>query len=415
MSIVSYNPRLRPYQAAANYALGVNPITYNLAENISGGAIFQGGLIFAGQGYKGLSWLYENKGNYSNAWQRYLNTRNLNIANDKAIKGKNIFETAKNRIGNNSLKMLEAKIAEVKPMNYSDFAQLNKKAQIKYNNNIIKSNYYKEVRKLIAKAKGTKGAELKSYLKQIDEAMAKAQLNIHNAKVSGIITPATKRGKILAGIKKYSGYNKAAGKIAEKSVTSKTLRTLAKGAKGNAAAAIITTAIEIPELVKTFKECGNKKGMKQLGKTAMVVGAEIGGYAAGAAAGAAIGASIGTAACPIIGTAIGAICGIAVSCISGWLARKAVGKSELEKHKEQKALELAQTAIKDQVVKKELLTTCTKKVQESGETPDEELLKAYEQILSDAESKEYHIQKTNNENAELLSMLSDIQNMRIYG
>lgn len=415
MSIVTYNPRLEPYKTAANYALGVNSVSYDLSGNISGGAMFQGGLLLVGQGYKGLSWVYKNKGNYSNAWQTYLNTRNINIAEDKALKGKNLFETTKNRLGNYTLKSLESKLAEVKPMNYSDFSKLNAIEQHKYNNKILKSSYYKEVRKLIAKAKGTKGAELKSYLRQIEEAMAKAELNIHKAKVSGIITPATKSGKFLAGVKKYTGYNKIAGKIAEKSVTSKTLRTIAKGAKGNAAAAIIATAIEVPELVSTFKECGTKKGMKQLGKTAVVVGAEVGGYAAGASAGAAIGASIGTAACPVVGTAIGAICGIAVSCVSGWLARKAVGKSELQKQKESQALAIAHKAPKDQEIRKELLTTCAKKAQESGETPDEEVLKSYEKILAEAEQVEIQNQTEKQQDTELLNLLEDIKNGKIYG
>ncbi len=415
MSIVTYNPRLEPYKTAANYALGVNPVSYDLSGNISGGAMFQGGLLLVGQGYKGLSWVYKNKGNYSNAWQTYLNTRNINIAEDKALKGKNLFETTKNRLGNYTLKSLESKLAEVKPMNYSDFSKLNAIEQHKYNNKILKSSYYKEVRKLIAKAKGTKGAELKSYLRQIEEAMAKAELNIHKAKVSGIITPATKSGKIWAGVKKYTGYNKVAGKIAEKSVTSKAVRTIAKGAKGNAAAAIIATAIEVPELVSTFKECGTKKGMKQLGKTAVVVGAEVGGYAAGASAGAAIGASIGTAACPVVGTAIGAICGIAVSCVSGWLARKAVGKSELQKQKESQALAIAHKAPKDQEIRKELLTTCAKKAQESGETPDEEVLKSYEKILAEAEQVEIQNQTEKQQDTELLNLLEDIKNGKIYG
>lgn len=415
MSIVTYNPRLEPYKTAANYALGVNSVSYDLSGNISGGAMFQGGLLLVGQGYKGLSWVYKNKGNYSNAWQTYLNTRNINIAEDKALKGKNLFETTKNRLGNYTLKSLESKLAEVKPMNYSDFSKLNAIEQHKYNNKILKSSYYKEVRKLIAKAKGTKGAELKSYLRQIEEAMAKAELNIHKAKVSGIITPATKSGKFWAGVKKYTGYNKVTGKIAEKSVTSKAVRTIAKGAKGNAAAAIIATAIEVPELVSTFKECGTKKGMKQLGKTAVVVGAEVGGYAAGASAGAAIGASIGTAACPVVGTAIGAICGIAVSCVSGWLARKAVGKSELQKQKESQALAIAHKAPKDQEIRKELLTTCAKKAQESGETPDEEVLKSYEKILAEAEEVEIQNQTEKQQDTELLNLLEDIKNGKIYG
>ena len=416
MGVVSYNPRLKDYKILSNYALGAGVVpAYNILENISGGALFTVGLTGLQQAYKGGNWLIKNKGKYSSAWQDIIQARNLRTAEEQALKGNNLFETVRNRMGNNSLKALEMKLAEYKLPPANEFNTLTPKQQLKLKNKAIKSDYYKEVRELIAKAKGKKGAELKSYLRQIDDAMAKAELNIHRAKVSGEIVPTTRRGKALAAAKKYSGYNKLSGKVAEKAVTSQGARTLAKGikgVKGNALFTLAATAVEVPELIKTFNECGSKRGWKQVGKTATIVAAETAGYAAGAAGGAAIGAAIGTAGCPVVGTIIGAVCGIAVSCLTGWLARKAVGKSELEKKKEEDAKKLTQLSKEDPEIKKALLIESAKRLNNAESTDKEaqEALKAYEKLLKQAEQEELKIQENNEEKIEVLGMLENFQN-----
>ena len=416
MSVQYLNPRMQQFNTLAGYALGAGSNHISLMDGMSGGVLGTTAILGAQELWKGGKWLWNNKGNYSNAWEQVKNAQNIRVSEQAGLKGANLLETVQNRIGNSALKKLEAQVAEVKPMNYNEFSQLSKKQQIKANNKVLKLGYYKEVRELIAKAKGAKGAELKAYLNQIDEAMAKAKLNIHNAKVSGVIQTTGKTGKALRAVKDYTGITKLSGKSAELAVSSKTFRTIAKGAKGNALFAGVAAIAEAPEIIETYKKCGVEKGTKQLGKTALVIGAEIGGYAAGSAAGAAIGAAIGTAACPVIGTAIGAVCGIAVSCLTGWLARKAVGKSELQKQKEFDALNLGAKAKEDTNVRNELLAAAGEKLKQAPSNDEEakEALKAYESVLKSVEQEELIKQENLNESQEVLSMLDNLQNFGTY-
>lgn len=387
------NLRLYDLNNIANYAISSGANHIDAMNGFAGGAA--GIMIWEGamQAGKGGTWLWKNRGNYSEAWENFKNARQTRILNEKALKGSNIFETIRNRQGNLQLRNLAPKFTEVKPMDYSEFSKLSPKAQLKVNNKVIKSSYYKEVRELIAKAEGAKGKELKAYLKQIDEAIAKANLKVKNAEAAGIIKPATLRGKAWSGVKKYTGYSKLSQKAAEKAATSTTFRRVAKcakGAKGNVLFTGIALAAEAPDLIKTYKTCGTRKGNKQLAKTAGIVAAEIGGYALGSAGGAAIGAAIGTAACPIIGTAIGALCGLAVSCLAGWAARKVAGKSELAKHQEEQAEKLAAEAKKDPEKRKELIALAQEKLSkaEPSDEDAEDALKSYKKVLKSIDKSE---------------------------
>lgn len=300
-------------------AMGAGANHYDMLSDFNSQAIGMGVLI-GGQGaYKGYS-LWKNNGkSISGAWNAAQTSRAARSAENAALKGNNVWETLNNRLRNSKIKELGAKYAEYAPESVS----ISARGKRKYLRNVEKSKYYDNVRQLINEAKGKKGAELKSYLKRIEKALADAKLNIHNAGISGNLKPVTKTGKALGKVKKYTGYNAVKGKALKATAGSKTLRAISKGAKGNALFAVLALASESGEIIDAYKE-NTSAGNKKLGQKAIVIGAEIGGYAAGSAAGAAIGAAIGTAVCPIIGTAIGAACGIAVSCLTGWLARKAV-------------------------------------------------------------------------------------------
>jgi hypothetical protein len=87
--------------------------------------------------------------------------------------------------------------------------------------------------------------------------------------------------------------------------------------------AVLTIGLEIPNIVRAFKDGGFKAGMKEVGGA----GVELGCMAGGAA--------IGSAICPGIGTAIGAV----VGGIVGMFAR---GKTHTEKKAQQEAEALAQ-------------------------------------------------------------------------
>ncbi len=144
-----------------------------------------------------------------------------------------------------------------------------------------------------------------------------------------------KTGKIAGAVSKVK---QVAGKpfaAAAKKVPA--LGKVGKFFKGSGAAgfAVIGGGIELAtEVVPTFKQLGAKAGIKQIGKSAVKVAADIGGWALGAKGGAAVGAAIGSI-FPGIGTAIGAaiggfIGGFVGSWGAGKVAKAVTGPSERE-------------------------------------------------------------------------------------
>ena len=130
-------------------------------------------------------------------------------------------------------------------------------------------------------------------------------------------------GAVAGGFKNAATAAKAAGKS-----------SLWAGIKGGGKAllkkmpligAVLTVAIEAPNIIGAFKDGGFKAGMKEIGGA----GVELGCMAGGAA--------IGSAICPGIGTAIGAV----VGGIVGMFAR---GKTHSEKKAEQEAAAQQQQA-----------------------------------------------------------------------
>lgn len=363
-------------------AMGAGANHYDMLSDFNSQAIGMGVLI-GGQGaYKGYS-LWKNNGkSISGAWNAAQTARAVRSTENAALKGNNIWETLNNRLRNTKIKEIGTKYAEYAPESVS----ISARGKRKYLRNVEKSKYYDNVRQLINEAKGKKGAELKSYLKRIEKALADAKLNIHNAGITGNLKPVTKRGKAWGKVKKYSGYNAVKGKALKATAGSKTLRAISKGAKGNALFAVLALASESGEIIDAYKE-NSSAGNKKLGQKAIVIGAEIGGYAAGSAAGAAIGAAIGTAACPIIGTAIGAVCGIAVSCLTGWLARKAV---EEESNSEIDNLLGAKKAQKDSKQVAEIKQKAVERLASAdmSDTEAQELLALYEKGFGKLETLE---------------------------
>ena len=95
----------------------------------------------------------------------------------------------------------------------------------------------------------------------------------------------------------------------------------------------------VSEVIPTFKELGIKKGMKQVGKSAIKVIGDTVGFIGGEQAGIAVGTAIGTAIFPGIGTVVGAVCGIVGGLVGSWAMGKVTkaitGKTEREIAKEQ--------------------------------------------------------------------------------
>ena len=428
------SPINNDYYKLASYAAGAQ-----LNHNPFGVEGLQSQLIFAGAttalplawqtGKAALwtapKWAWQNFGNYATAWNALQEKNKAAKDAIKYLKGDNIFQTINNRSNYNSLLELEKKTA-ARPTYAEMSATTKPSARAKLFNKSVKATYYDEARKLIeeAKAKKLTGKELREHLKKVDEAIAKADLEVHKAVKSGLIKPATKMGKAWAGVKKYTGYDAVNGALKKGAASSnKAVRTIAKGAKGGGiATAAIGLAIETPEIIETYKKCGAGKGTKQLAKTTAVAAAEGVGYAVGAKvgaiAGAKLGATIGTCIGGPVGTAIGgavgALVGVGTGILCSWLAGKGVkslmGKSELQKHNEAEAKKLAKNAKNSKEGKEKLLSEVEKKAAESGGCTDEEVIAAYEKLTTAKESSISHSDNNKTYSATNTSNYSDILN-----
>lgn len=428
------SPINNDYYKLASYAAGAQ-----LNHNPFGVEELQSQLIFAGAttalplawqtGKAALwtapKWAWQNFGNYTTAWNALQEKNKAAKDAIKYLKGDNIFQTINNRSNYNSLLELEKKTT-ARPTYAEMSATTKPSARAKLFNKSVKATYYDEARKLIeeAKAKKLTGKELREHLKKVDEAIAKADLEVHKAVKSGLIKPATKMGKAWAGVKKYTGYDAVNGALKKGAASSnKAVRTIAKGAKGGGiATAAIGLAIETPEIIETYKKCGAGKGTKQLAKTTAVVAAEGAGYAVGAKvgaiAGAKLGATIGTCIGGPVGTAIGgavgALVGVGTGILCSWLAGKGVkslmGKSELQKHNEAEAKKLAKNAKNSKEGKEKLLSEVEKKAAESGGCTDEEVIAAYEKLTTAKESSISHSDNNKTYSATNTSNYSDILN-----
>ncbi len=133
---------------------------------------------------------------------------------------------------------------------------------------------------------------------------------------------------------------KTVGNIATKSPLLAKAGTVFK-ASGAGPVMAIEGVVELgTEVVPTFTKLGAKKGFKQLGKSAIKVGATGAGWAAGWYIGAAIGSVIpgaGTAVGAIVGGIISTVCALVGSSLAKKGAEKIVGESELKKAEKEEA------------------------------------------------------------------------------
>lgn len=373
----------------------------NLAKYITGASINEAGLdLGAGMaGYfifdgaiKGGSYLHRNWNNFKN--KGLLKTLGSSIKTqgdlEKSLKGKNIWETTQNHYKYNTLKELGSKYRAFTELSPAELAKLDAKAQAKYMQNLTKSNYYNDVRKLLSEAEKLSGKAYNAKMKQVYEAIAKAELNVHNAKLGGELAPLSKTGKAVQKAKQVTGITKASTATKTLAASSSTVRTLSKAVKGNALFAGISLLAAAPEVCETYSTLGAEKGTKQVARTVGNVAAETAGFVVGMKAGAAAGAAIGSCIpIPVVGTAVGAIVGAAAGFVGSWLAGKGaralLGKSELEQHKEYNANVLALRAKFDQQTEQQLLLATKSKLdqEQNSENPDAiTAMQSYEKVLA---------------------------------
>lgn len=399
--------------ARALYGLG--PIGAGTASGLDadfgtyvvGGTAMCVGLPLAWKGAKGLVWdapiwAYKNYGNYREGFGTLVNNYRTNVreARDlsKALKGENLFQSVGNRMKYDQLLKLESSI----PSNLStsfdkaEYFRLKSENPAKANEYLEKfkqsrtdaKKCYEEAKNKIksikerVKSGNLKGTALKKEIGELEGLIEKGNKNLETLVKSGKIKSGSKLAqmwaKTKAGLSKATGMNAASKALAKgakssSKAVSTTCKGISKGAKsfvkgGGALTAAVEFAFEVPEIVETFRSCGSGAGWKQVGKSATVAVASGVGYAAGAWAGGKAGAAVGTCIGGPIGTVIGGAIGVACGLIGSWLfgkaARKAVGKSELEKQAEKDA---QQTAI------------------EAYNNPEimEELVEAYDQMINE--------------------------------
>ena len=137
-------------------------------------------------------------------------------------------------------------------------------------------------------------------------------------------------------------------------------------------------------VVPTFKKLGAKRGFKQLGKSAITTLSSVAGWVAGSVLGSKVGSIIKAA---TGNTKVGALVGVfadkACSYIGGSIvqgltsnaSRKLVGKSELDKAKEEETNAIAEMAQNDEEVLQTLLEAANQRMEAEGtETEDYKLV-----------------------------------------
>lgn len=126
------------------------------------------------------------------------------------------------------------------------------------------------------------------------------------------------------------------------------------------------------EVIPTFKELGAKKGLKQLGKSAVKVVGDTAGFVIGEQTFTAVGSAIGTAICPGIGTAIGGVCGFVGGMLGsfamGKILKPICGKTEREISKEQVQQEQVKLLEADTASLEELKQSVNAKIQQEAAT-----------------------------------------------
>lgn len=351
----------------------VNHYDLDLAAGVGGVVVFDGAI-------KGGSWLLQNKTKFKE--DGFLKTLQASLKATKdlenSLKGQNLWETTKNFYKHNTLKELNGKYKAFSSLPADKVAELSGNARLKYLQNLSKSKYYDDVRKLLKDAEKLSGDAYKAKMKEVSEAIAKADLNVHNAKLGGELAPLTRRGKLWQGVKKYTGVNKASTAVKELAVSSSKFRSVAKFAKGNALFTGISLLAAAPEIAETYSTLGTTAGHKQVGRTVVNVAAETAGFAIGMKAGATAGAAIGSCIpIPGVGTAVGAIIGAGVGLVGSWLAGKAsrsvVGESELNNTREHNAKVIALKAKFDKNFEKELLLSAKDKLNKEEDTNNPDL------------------------------------------
>lgn len=308
--------------------------------------------------YDSYQWLKNNKGNYKEAFKKVT---------DAAKESRNVLKTSgiKGVLNVSSAKDILACMPDAESLKtFSSTTQdLYKKAQ--------------QYAQIAANApKDAKGA-----VKVAKQAFAEAKAAAYSEAAKNATGIFGKAKNALGITKITNGVNK----LATKSPVFNSCLEAYRNESGTFML-VLEGGIEVAtNVVPTFKKLGAKRGFKQLGKSATTTVSSVAGWVAGSAVGSKLGKVI-KAACG--GNKAGALIGVLAETVCSYIggslgqhfatkgANKLVGKSELEKAKEEEVQALAELAEKDEQVLTSLMEAAANRYQMEGvDNAETEMLK----------------------------------------
>ena len=352
----SYRYPQKDLQILARYANGlqVKPKEEKITDGLDPMNLMSYPLTMSA--FDGYQWLKTNKGYYKNAFKEVVKDAKStnNILKNSGIKGVLRNVDAQNVLSNIPVEEYTKTLSK-------QTQDLYKQAQ----------NY----------AKGVTGStgNAKNLLKKANQKLVEARALDY--------AEAAKTGGIFNGIKNALGItavNNGLNKLAVKSPTFSKCLDAYRNEAGTFMLVVeggMETAFNV---VPTFKKLGAKRGFKQLGKSAITTLSSVAGWVAGSVLGSKVGSIIKAA---TGNTKVGALVGVfadkACSYIGGSIvqgltsnaSRKLVGKSELDKAKEEETNAIAEMAQNDEEVLQTLLEAANQRMEAEGtETEDYKLV-----------------------------------------
>ena len=352
----SYRYPQKDLQILARYANGlqVKPKEEKITDGLDPMNLMSYPLTMSA--FDGYQWLKTNKGNYKNAFKEVVKDAKStnNILKNSGIKGVLRNVDAQNVLSNIPVEEYTKTLSK-------QTQDLYKQAQ----------NY----------AKGVTGStgNAKNLLKKANQKLVEARALDY--------AEAAKTGGIFNAIKNALGItavNNGLNKLAVKSPTFSKCLDAYRNEAGTFMLVVeggMETAFNV---VPTFKKLGAKRGFKQLGKSAITTLSSVAGWVAGSVLGSKVGSIIKAA---TGNTKVGALVGVfadkACSYIGGSIvqgltsnaSRKLVGKSELDKAKEEETNAIAEMAQNDEEVLQTLLEAANQRMEAEGtETEDYKLV-----------------------------------------
>ena len=328
----------------AKYATGV-PLTDD-ATKLTLGEVANYPTMLCG--YEGWQWVKNNKGQYKQAFADVVKRgqESHNVLKTAGVKG--------------VLRVADAKEILTRIPEAEALKTLSTSSQ----------ELYKTAQKAAELAKSNPAN--KDALKKAASALAKADAAVYaesTAKATGIFAKAKK----AVGITKVT---QATKDLAAKSPTFQKCLDAYNNEAGTFMLVLEGGMETFTNVVPTFKQLGFKKGMKQLGRSAVKTVSSVAGWVAGSVLGSKLGSVIGAAignnkAGAVIGAVAGKVGSYAMGTVGQHYATRGVekilGKSELEQAKEQDAVRIAQAAQNDPEVFNVLVEQAAQRLAMEGE------------------------------------------------